>query len=186
MRIISGKLKGRTINAPKNLPARPTTDFAKTGLFNILNNHLDYEGLHVLDLFCGAGNISFEFGSRGAEKIIAIDQNIRCVKFIASEKEILDLSCITVYKSEVFSFLKKCDQKFDVIFADPPYNTATTANIPQIVFEKEMLNENGWLIVEHGERESLAHLPHFSNVRNYGNVHFSFFRPSDPHQERLV
>jgi 16S rRNA (guanine966-N2)-methyltransferase len=175
VRIISGKFKGRQINAPKNLAARPTTDFAKTGLFNILNNYFEFEGLKVLDLFCGTGNISLEFGSRGAGHVIAVDEDIKCVMFINSEVKKLGMSGVSAIKSSVFSFLEKSSGKFDIIFADPPYNTESTKKIPEIVFEKEMLSEIGWLIIEHGEREDLSGLPHFSNVRKYGNVRFSFF-----------
>lgn len=182
MRIIGGKFKGRPINAPKNLSARPTTDFAKTGLFNILTNKIDFEGIAVLDLFCGTGNITLEFASRDANSVICVDADHKCLAFIKSESQKLGMKGVYPLKANVFSFIKKCESSFDLIFADPPYNTPETKEIPQVIFERKLLKENGLLIVEHGERESFASLEHFVEVRNYGNVHFSFFRQAHINQ----
>ena len=143
---------------------------------NILNNHLDYEGLHVLDIFCGTGNIAFEFASREARLVTAIDKDFHCTGFIKNESVKLGLKNLQVIKTEVYSWLKKCTEKYDLIFADPPYDTAETKTLPDLIFSKRLLKENGILIVEHGERESFDDHPNCYTHRNYGNVHFSFFR----------
>ncbi len=176
MRIISGTHKGRTINPPKNLPVRPTTDFAKTGLFNILNNYFDFEKISALDLFCGTGNISYEFASRSAVKIYSVDENYNCIKFINETSEKFGFSNIKSFKNDAFSFLKNCRQKFDIIFADPPYEMKETGKIPELIFEKELLNENGWFILEHSKRVDFSNHPNYFETRNYGEVHYSFFK----------
>ena len=175
MRIINGTHQGRVIKVPKDLPVRPTTDFAKEGLFNILNNKIDYDETKVLDLFSGTGHISLEFASRGSKDILSVDQNSKCVGFLkATSKELkFDIDAI---KSDVFDFLKKCNQKFDMIFADPPYELENIPMIHLLVFEKQILNENGWLIIEHGPRTNLEALSGFVQKRSYGNVNFSFFQ----------
>ena len=176
MRIISGKLKGKQIRPPAGLPVRPTTDFAKEALFNILNNYIEWENLTVLDLFCGTGNISYELASRGAKKIIAVDSHPRCVAYVKQESSALKLDCIDVMKTDVFRFIEKTEQKFDVIFADPPYNMENFERIPQIIFERNMLTEDGWLIVEHSADTKLNKIPFFVEKRTYGNVNFSLFQ----------
>jgi 16S rRNA (guanine(966)-N(2))-methyltransferase RsmD len=175
VRIISGKYKGKTISAPKNLPVRPTTDFAKEALFNILSNEFSIEELDVLDLFSGTGNIAFEFASRGAKKILCIDQNYNCVSFIKRIKRELNIAQLSVFRNDVFKYLKQYKQPFDIIFADPPYDLENINNIPQLVFENDLLNKNGWLIVEHDKHTNLSELPHFVTLRKYGNVNFSIF-----------
>jgi 16S rRNA (guanine(966)-N(2))-methyltransferase RsmD len=175
VRIISGKYRGRTLHPPKGLPVRPTTDFAKSGLFNILNNRLDYESCLVLDLCCGTGNITFEFASRGAQKIIAVDEHAACLKFISDTIRQLDLPNVKTFKSDIFKFIEKTDEKFDLIFADPPYEAEWIERIAPVVFEKNLLNEDGMLIIEHSDRTDLSAQPHFQERRNYGNVNFSFF-----------
>jgi 16S rRNA (guanine966-N2)-methyltransferase len=179
VRIISGSLKGRSIIAPGNLPVRPTTDFAKESLFNILNNHFDYEGLNVLDLFCGAGNISYEFASRGAGLINAVDINYKCYSFVKETAASLGLEQIKAIKYDCFKFLRACTSFFDIIFADPPYELEGIQNIPFFVFEKKLLNPNGWLIVEHSEKTDLSSHPCFSELRSYGKVNFSIFKNHD-------
>ena len=174
MRIINGTHKGRAIKVPKDLPVRPTTDFAKEGLFNILNNRIDFEETKVLDLFSGTGHISLEFASRGSKNIISIDKHPKCVSFLKTISKELKFDIDTV-KSDVFDFLKKCNQKFDLIFADPPYELENIPTIHQLVFEKQLLNEGGLLIIEHGPRTHLETLPGFAQKRSYGNVNFSFF-----------
>lgn len=176
MRIISGQHKGRRITAPKKLPIRPTTDFAKEALFNIINNRFHFKNLEVLDLFSGSGNISYEFGSRGSGPITSVDANFDCVKFIKKTADELELN-ITPVKSDVFKYLEKAPIKADIIFADPPYDldVATLQNIVAITFERELLKEEGVLIIEHSKRLDLSKTPHFEEIRKYGNSVFSFF-----------
>ncbi|MEG9326315.1 RsmD family RNA methyltransferase [Salinimicrobium catena] len=176
MRIVSGTLKGKRIIAPKKLPVRPTTDFAKEALFNILNNQYHFSALKVIDLFSGTGNISYEFASRGAEEIIAVDGHFECVKFINKISQELDLPIRTV-KSDVFKYLKATGEKAHIIFADPPYNFEEDSlqQIVDTVFSRELLLEGGSLIIEHHKKIDLSSLDHFSEVRKYGNSVFSFF-----------
>lgn len=174
MRILGGILGGRIIEVPKGLPIRPTTSFAGEALFNILNNRIDFETVSLLDLFSGTGHISIEFASRGCKSVIGVDSNYSCANFLKQTSEKFDLG-ITSIKSDAFKFLKEHAGKFDVIFADPPYDLPNITEIHELVFEKHLLNENGLLIIEHGPRTKLEHLPHFSQHRKYGNVNFSFF-----------
>lgn len=176
MRIVSGIHKGKKIIAPKKLPVRPTTDFAKEALFNILNNQYHFSALKVIDLFSGTGNITYEFGSRGAVEIVAVDAHFECVKFINKMSGELDLPVRTV-KSDVFKFLKATGEKANIIFADPPYNfeKESLQQIVEISFSRDLLEEDGSLIIEHSKRIDLSHLDHFTEVRKYGNSVFSFF-----------
>ncbi len=176
MRIISGIYKSRRINAPKNLPTRPTTDIAKEALFNILNNLYYFEDLSIIDLFAGIGSISFEFASRGAQQIISVDQHYGCVKFIRSISEELNMN-ITTIKSDAYKFLKKTDNKADIIFADPPYNFTDEqfSAIYTQIFAKDMLYENGLLIIEHSKDTDLSKNEYFSYYKRYGGSVFSFF-----------
>ena len=162
MRIISGKYKGRRINAPKNLPVRPTTDMSKESLFNILNNHFHFDGLKILDLFSGTGNISYEFGSRGAGNITAVDGDFGCVKFIKKTAEEFELP-ITAIKSDVIKFLKTNKSSYDIIFADPPYDMPQKdfEEIISLVFDYVFLVEDGMLIVEHSMYTKLEHVINF-------------------------
>lgn len=177
MRIISGKHKGRRLAAPKNLPVRPTKDMAKESLFNILNNGYYFPDLKVLDLFAGTGNISYEFSSRGVDDILAIDAHAGCIEFIDKTVNLLDMNIRTL-KSDVFSFLQRNTEQFDIIFGDPFYDMELTdfEKIPELVFENKLLLEDGVLIIEHSNRTSLDHLPHYSNSRKYGGSVFSFFK----------
>ena len=176
MRIISGTHKGRKVIAPKNLPVRPTTDMAKESLFNILNNRFYFDEISVLDLFSGTGSISFEFASRGTEQIIAVDQNYNCIKFINKTSENFEFP-ISTLKSEVVKFLVSTKQKADIIFADPPYNFTTTqfTEISNLVFENNLLNEDGVLIIEHSKYTNLSENKNFVQSKNYGGCVFSFF-----------
>jgi len=177
MRIISGKHKSRRINAPNNLPVRPTTDMAKEALFNILNNHYYFDQISVLDLFAGIGSISFEFASRGTTQITSVDKNPGCIKFLNRIIEELSFDIQTI-KSDVYTFLEKTDQKFDVIFADPPYDfsIAEYQKIVNLIFEKEILSEDGMLVIEHGKKTDLSQNSTFQNSRKYGGNMFSFFK----------
>ncbi|UAB82960.1 RsmD family RNA methyltransferase [Zunongwangia sp. SCSIO 43204] len=176
MRIISGSNKGKRIIAPKKLPVRPTTDMAKEGLFNILNNHYHFSALRVLDLFSGTGNIAYEFASRGAEAITAVDGNFECIKFIKKTAGELDYS-ITAIKSDVFKYLERAPIKADVIFADPPYDFSTEdfLKIAELVFENNLLSEDGMLVIESGKHTDLSSGPNFVEKRGYGGSVFSFF-----------
>ena len=163
--------------APKNLPVRPTKDMAKEGLFNILSNQYYFPDLKVLDLFSGTGNISFEFASREVHDILAIDAHSGCIKFIEKTNDLLETQ-IRTFKSDVFTFLQRNTETFDIIFADPFYDMDLLdfEKIPQLVFERELLNEDGVLIIEHSSKTGLEHLPHFDNSRKYGGSVFSFFK----------
>ncbi|MFY0604662.1 MAG: RsmD family RNA methyltransferase [Flavobacteriaceae bacterium] len=176
MRIISGKYKGRRITAPKKLPVRPTTDLAKESLFNILNNHFYFEDLSIIDLFAGTGNISYEFASRGVKDIYAIDKYFGCTKFIYDTAKEFGFS-IHPYKSDVYKFLEKTPLKADIIFADPPYDFEETQfiKIVDLVFQNNILNEEGMLIVEHSKHTNLDKHPNFNYSKKYGGNVFSFF-----------
>lgn len=176
MRIISGKHKGRRLQAPKKLPVRPTTDMAKEALFNVLNNYFNFNGLKILELFAGTGNIGYEFASRGSDSIISIDADFGCVNFIKKTATELDLD-ITAMKSDVFLYLERCNSSFDIIFADPPYDLGQE-NFEKIalqIFENNILDEEGMLIIEHSKHTKLNHLINFSFSKHYGGTVFSFF-----------
>ncbi len=176
MRIVSGKFKGRRIIAPKNLPVRPTTDLSKEALFNILNHQFSFRELKVLDIFAGTGNISYEFASRGAEPITCVDTDFGCVNFIKKTAAQFDMD-ITAIKSDVYKFLERSKIKYDIIFADPPYDFSQEQfdKIYQLIFENELLEDDGLLIIEHSTQTKMEHLEHFSNSRKYGGSIFSFF-----------
>ena len=176
MRIISGKFKGRRIFPPKNLPVRPTTDMSKEALFNVLNNHFGFDSLKVLDLFSGTGNISYEFASRGSENITSVDGDFGCVKFIKQVAEEYDFN-IAAIKSDVFKFLEKNTNSYDIIFADPPYalDQKIFENLVLLVYKQNLLNNEGMMIIEHSKYTKLEHLPHFSFKKSYGGSIFSFF-----------
>lgn len=177
MRIIGGIHKGKRIEVVKGLPVRPTTDFAKEALFNILFNKIDFEGAEILDLFCGTGNIALECASRGAH-VTAIDMHFGCTKFVSETAKKLDLT-VTTFKSDVFKFLATHHKAYDVVFADPPYDLENIADIHKYVFENNLLKKNGWLILEHGPKTKLEELLKFVEHRKYGNVNFSFFQASN-------
>lgn len=180
MRIIRGKYKTRRFKVPKGFPSRPTTDFAKEGLFNILENKIDLSELNILDLCCGTGNISIEFLSREAGNVTAIDSNFNCVRHL--KKLCNDLDCtdsINIIKSDILKFLEKTSDKYDLIFSDPPFAYKQHKDIVQLVFERKLLNENGILIIEHGKETAMEDITHFQFSRKYGNVIFSFFYLED-------
>ncbi|MBI9041350.1 RsmD family RNA methyltransferase [Lutibacter sp.] len=175
MRIISGKFKSKRLQAPKKLPVRPTTDIAKEALFNILNNLYYFHEIAVLDLFSGTGNISYEFGSRGTEKITSVDENFGCIKYINQISDELELG-ITTVKSDVFKYLERTNTKFDVIFADPPYGFEDDLfeKIVELVFKNQLLDEGGVLIIEHSKFTKFNN-PFISYEKKYGGSVFSFF-----------
>lgn len=184
MRIISGKYKGRRISPPKKLPVRPTTDMCKEALFNILNNNFNFSELKILDIFAGTGSISYEFASRGAKPITCIDGDAGCVNFIKKTTEEFDFD-ITALKSDVFAFLEKCKSSYDIIFADPPYGLelASFEKIIQLVFEKELLEEDGIMVMEHSKHTKLDHMENFSFSKIYGGSVFSFFELDQDEEE---
>lgn len=179
MRIISGIYKGKRLTAPKTLPVRPTTDFAKEGLFNILHHRIDFEEVTVLDLFSGTGNIAYEFASRGSREVRAIDIDFGCVKFIKKTALELDLP-IEAIKMDVFKYIDTATSRYDIIFADPPYAIDTNSLIKLIenIFANHLLKEDGLLIVEHPKQVNLSEVLNFSESRKYGSSVFSFFRHS--------
>lgn len=175
MRIIGGKLKGKTILPPAGYKARPTTDFAKEGLFNILDNEYEFEGLRVLDLFGGTGSIAFEFASRGAARVYCVEMARENASFIKTEAQRLGLSAVTMVRNNVFDFLPLCREKFDIIFADPPYALEGIAGLPDLVFSLDLLHPERCFILEHGGDYDFSSHPRFVKERRYGRVHFSFF-----------
>lgn len=175
MRIISGTHKGRRIVAPKNLPVRPTTDFAKEALFNLLQNQIEIEGAKVLDLCTGTGNISFEFASRGAASITSVDAHAGCLKFIKQQATVFHLTTIHPYKADLFQYLKKAKQPFNIIFADPPYEMQGIEELPELIHSKNLLEKNGLFIVEHSKKLKFEGQKGFLFSRKYGNVNFTFF-----------
>jgi 16S rRNA (guanine(966)-N(2))-methyltransferase RsmD len=175
MRIIGGSLKGIRFNAPESLPVRPTTDMAKEALFNILYNTYDFDSCDVLDLFCGTGNISFEFASRGIHKVTAVDKHSGCVYWVKSVIKKYGLEQIDVQKGDVFKFLEHHKAPYQIIFADPPYDLPTIPLIPELVMKNNLLTDNGMLIVEHPSLLKLNNIPGYTETRRYGNSSFSFF-----------
>lgn len=175
MRIISGQFKGRNIIPPKNLKARPTTDFAKENLFNILNGMIDYEECDVLDLFSGTGSISYEFASRGAASITSVEINRVHWSFISKTMKDLQVENSFVVNANVFLYLKSCTKQFDVIFSDAPYDLKVSLDVIDLVKEKQLLKPGGILIFEHSDQVKLEDREGFQQHRSYGSVNFSFF-----------
>lgn len=175
MRIIAGKYQRRIIRPPGNLPVRPTTDLAKEALFNVLNHHFDFQGLKVIDLFSGTGSIAYEFASRGAAEVVAVDANFKCYEFINSTARQFPFENLKAVRADVFRFLSYCRPGFDLIFADPPYEMEKFERIPEAVFGRDLLRPGGWLILEHPAGKQFSHFPQFREERTYGRVHFSFF-----------
>lgn len=177
MRIISGKWGGRRINPPSKMPhTRPTTDLAKEGLFNILQSRMSFDGIKTLDLFGGTGSISYELASRGAADLTIIEKDPQMHAFITKNIELLGVQHCKVLKMEVFNFLNACNDKFDFIFAGPPYALNTIDEIPKIVMERELLLPEGFFVLEHTPRNEYQQFKGFSFQRNYGTTVFSFFQ----------
>ncbi|WP_027418325.1 RsmD family RNA methyltransferase [Crocinitomix catalasitica] len=175
MRIISGALKGKRFFPPKKFPSRPTTDLAKESLFNILDNRVYFEKLEVLDLFAGTGNVSLEFLSRGVGKLISIDSHFVSNRFQEKLKRELDLKNWLIYKQDAIKYLENATGQFDIIFADPPFDFKDTNNLPALIFDKNLLVDDGILVVEHGQETNMSHCVNYKLTRNYGGVYFSFF-----------
>ena len=178
MRIIGGKYRGRRIVPPANLKARPTTDFAKEGLFNILNNKIDFEDITVLDLFSGTGNISYEFVSRGVAQAHLVEKNYNNFSGIKKIIKELELTNIKPIHIDVAAYLKTCNVKYDLIFADPPFDLAWIDELPDLILNAGILTAGGLFILEHSGNNNFSNRPFFTEMRRYGEVHFSFFQTS--------
>lgn len=174
MRIIAGIYKGKNIITPKNLPVRPTTDFAKESLFNILINRIDFSNTNLLELFAGTGNIGYEFASRGCKNITSVDVNFQCIQFIKQMNQKLKLNN-RIIRTDAIRFLKQIKEPYSFIFADPPYQMKGITSIPNIIFKKNLLTKGGTLIIEHDKKLDFSDHSNFQEKRNYGRVNFSFF-----------
>ena len=163
------------IGIPRHFRARPTTDFAKEALFNIMANHLKFNNLKVLDLFSGTGSIGYEFASRGAVKVDMVENNYGYSDFIRKTAERLGLKQISVYHNDVFKLIPHLKDKYDIIFADPPYDLVNIPEIPEIIFNHDLLGKDGWFILEHGKDHDFSGHTHFKESRKYGSVCFSIF-----------
>lgn len=175
MRIIGGALKGKEIRPPHGYSARPTTDFAKEGLFNVLDNEYEFADLKVLDLFGGTGAIAFEFASRGAGRVYCVEMARENASFIKKEAARLGLQNVTMVRANVFDFLPLCHEKFDIVFADPPYALEGLDTLPDKVFAADIIHPECYFILEHPGTYSFKDHPHFVKEKTYGKVHFSFF-----------
>ena len=176
MRIISGSLGGRRISPPSKMPyTRPTTDIAKEGLFNILQNNFDFEELKTLDLFGGTGSISYELASRGVQDLTIVEKDNQMFSFIKKTASDLKLQNFKVVKSDVFRFIESCSEKFDLIFAGPPYALTTINELPKLVFEKGLLKDGGWFVLEHTPRNDYKTSTYYLREKNYGTTIFSIF-----------
>lgn len=180
MRIISGRLGGRRISPPANMPhTRPTTDIAKEGLFNILQNNLDFDELKTLDLFGGTGSISYELASRGVKDLTIVEKDDKMFSFIKRTAEELRLENIKLVKSDVFRFIESATEKYDFIFAGPPYALTTIDELPIKIFEKGLLNPGGWFVLEHTPRNDYKTFLHYLREKNYGTTIFTIFEMPD-------
>ena len=187
MRIITGKYKGRHFDIPRSFKARPTTDFAKENIFNVLIQYVDLDGASALDLFSGTGSISMELLSRGCQQVVSVELDRdhhrfiqECLKKLLSPSSSLlpSPTCLPI-RGDVFRFLKSCRQQFDLIFADPPYALKELPTLPNLIFSKGLLKEDGIFILEHGKDYDFSQHPHFSEHRHYGSVNFSIFTAAE-------
>lgn len=175
MRIISGIYKGRRLTPPKNITARPTTDFAKESLFNLLQNRIDFEGVDMLDLFAGTGGIGLEFISRGARSVTAVEMAHTQQNYIISACKQLGVKNLSLIRGDVFKYAQSCHVQYDFIYADPPYALDKLKTLPDVVFGNELLKEDGLFVLEHSKADDFSSHPHFLEHRKYGNVNFTFF-----------
>ncbi len=176
MRIITGQYKGRHFDIPRTFKARPTTDFAKENIFNVLLQHVDFDGASALDLFSGTGSISLELVSRGCRQVVSVELDRDHHRFIADCLKKLGTQACIPLRGDVFRFLKSCRQQFDLVFADPPYALTELPTLPDLIFEKDLLKPEGIFVLEHGKNHDFANHPHFMEHRAYGSVNFSLFR----------
>ncbi len=176
MRIITGQFKGRHFDIPRTFKARPTTDFAKENIFNVLNGYIDFDGITALDLFAGTGSISLELVSRGCKEVVSVEKDRDHARFIADCMKKINAENDILIRGDVFRFLKSCHQKFDLIFADPPYALPELDTLPNLVFEHDLLAADGVFVFEHGKHNDFSAHPRFKEHRSYGSVNFSIFR----------
>ena len=176
MRVISGIYRHRRFDVPRTFKARPTTDFAKESLFNVLANRIDLEDASALDLFSGTGSISIELVSRGCSHVVSVENDPDHYRFICKVMETVKTDRCLPVKGDVFKYIAGCNTKFDFIFADPPYQLENLAEIPDLVFDAGILAEDGIFVLEHGKTNDFSGHPHFTDMKVYGSVHFSFFR----------
>lgn len=176
MRIITGQFKGRHFDIPRTFKARPTTDFAKENIFNVLNGYIDFDGITALDLFAGTGSISLELVSRGCKEVVSVEKDRGHARFIADCMKKINAENDILIRGDVFRFLKSCHQKFDLIFADPPYALPELDTLPDLVFEHDLLAADGVFVFEHGKHNDFSAHPRFKEHRSYGSVNFSIFR----------
>lgn len=182
MRIVGGKYRNRRLHPPREMDARPTTDFAKEGLFNVLQHSVPLEDIRVLDLFAGTGNISLEFLSRGAAEVISVEQDRTLFDFMQRTSRELGETHWRMVRGDVFTFLNSHRGRYDIIFADPPFRMEGIERIPTLVFDADLLEPDGMLIIEHHEKLDLGQLPGYVRTRTYGLIHFSIF--TTPTHER--
>ena len=203
MRIITGRYKGRHFDIPRSFKARPTTDFAKENIFNVLTQYIDFEGAEALDLFSGTGSITLELLSRGCSRVVSVELDRDHHRFIQQclqklqgnndqcsarpkdacyqrDARMFNVQCL---RGDVFRYIKSCKQQFDFIFADPPYALKELPTIPNLIFEKGMLKDDGIFVFEHGKDHDFSNDPHFVEHRSYGSVNFSIFRTKEPSGE---
>ncbi len=177
MRVISGIYKRRRFDVPHTFKARPTTDFAKENLFNVLSNYMDFEEhITALDLFAGTGSISIELVSRGCDKVISVEKDPHHYAFICQVMKTVKTDKCFPLRGDVFRFIERCNEQFDFIFADPPYELENLETLPALIFEHQLLKENGLFVLEHGKKNNFEEHPHFVEHRAYGSVNFSFFK----------
>jgi len=176
MRIIGGEYGGRKFNPPTKMPyTRPTTDIAKEGLFNVLQHNLDFDEIRTLDLFGGTGSISYELASRGAKELTIVEKDSVMYEFIKKTTKDLRIENLNIVKMDVFKFISQCTQKFDFIFAGPPYALTNIDDLPKIIFEKRLLSKSGWFVLEHTPRNNYKEFPYYKSERNYGSTVFTTF-----------
>ena len=177
MRIITGQYKGRRFDIPRTFKARPTTDFAKENIFNVLSGYVDFDGATALDLFAGTGSISLEMLSRGCSQVVSVEADCDHARFIGECVRKLQVDNHVLIRGDVFRFVKSCRQQFDLIFADPPYQLPNLPTIPDLIFEHQLLAPDGIFVFEHGKQNDFSQHPHFREHRAYGSVNFSLFQP---------
>ncbi len=175
MRIIGGRWSGRKFHPPANIPTRPTTDFAKEAMFNMLDTYYNFDNIKYLDLFGGTGSLSFEFASRGCKDITTVERFPKCTQFMNKTIKELGIEGMKVLQMDVFVYIEQCRTKYDVIYAGPPYALETLDTLPDLIFEKEMVEGQGWFILEHNPNHTFESHPHFWKKKNYGNTKLSFF-----------